>query len=283
VRLFPKLSILASATIAASALLTIFALNSDHQIPFTHADQEYRTTAIVNSSSVNSSTNLNQTNNSSPEVALSLYVHRIDGFPINASYAHYKVISNQTLQKYPILLNAIANASKIKYGYFYSPRIDFVQGKRMVTDLELNSSSLNANATAVFTTNMIVNNGKAYDIQVESPAVLAVYKVNSFPPWYSVESIPDGALSKYPTLLQAIDSVTSSNNNNTKKNTEGDAVIVLPIDIHEAISAIEDFHFAGIPTSQESPEIVVAIPSSIIMLTPLQSNISSYQDGSALS
>jgi hypothetical protein len=44
-------------------------------------------------------------------------------------------------------------------------------------------------------------------------------------------------------LLHAIDIAASSNN--TKKNSEGDSVAVLPIDIHEATSAIEDFRFAG--------------------------------------
>jgi hypothetical protein len=91
---------------------------------------------------------LNRTNDALPDV-LSLYVHRSDSYPINSPYAHFKVISNQTLQKYPILLNAIANASKIKYGHFYAPKIDFVQGK-IVTDLGLNSSSLSPNASRIY-------------------------------------------------------------------------------------------------------------------------------------
>jgi len=165
---------------------------------------------------------------------LTLYIKVDSGAtPALAKRWNYIPVSNETVDKYPLLRQAIENASshsslQCRFASecthvdipVYYPSISYSEGLAIVNALHLRSLSLNDEGG---TSEIWYNNKTGYYVRIEYPATLTVVDEGKTPSKYRgpyMDEVPDQALDQYPTLAYAIsqlENYTLSGNNSTGK------------------------------------------------------------------
>jgi hypothetical protein len=213
----PKLVVVLAPIVAVSAVIVLFVLSSSLS----------STSILAPTQSSSHSTAPAPSDNSKN---LTLYLE--EDVPSTSHTYHgswFIPVSNETLEKYPLLLDAIENATnhayQDRYGRYvqppvYYPSISYSEGVAIVKGLHLQSLSLNGEGG---TSEIWYNNKTAYYVRIEYPVILTVVYEGKTPSKYRgtyMDEVPDNALDKYPTLayaIQQLDNYVMSGNNSTGK------------------------------------------------------------------
>ncbi|GEM_PF-1743469 len=250
----PKLVVLAPILVVSAVIVVLLVLSSSSS-----------TTILAPTQSSLSTTSSPSDNGKN----LTLYLE--EDVPSTSQKYHgswFIPVSNETLEKYPPLLDAIENASnhafQDRYGRYvqppvFYPSISYSEGMSIVKGLHLQSLSLNGEGG---TSEIWYNNKTAYYVRIEYPVILTVIDEGKTPSKYRgtyMDEIPDNALDKYPTLayaIQQLDNYVTSGNNATGRihldsihavDEPAYPLIYLPVSVNESNALLSGLKF--LPTT----------------------------------
>lgn len=187
---------------------------------------------VISDGSANSSPLDNNTGTSS---ALSLSVTIINYGPNTTDYLGSKEMTVDQLKAYPMLYNAMLNASQTRSGAVVFPSVNTTEALRTINGLEFHSQSY-SNSNIVDSKLLLHYNNKIYNIHIMTPAILSVTSSSSLPKWYSVQHLNETDSATYPTLTSAIMEASQKGRYSSS------------IDPREARSILLNLKLASIPT-----------------------------------